>query len=49
MTTREELARELTSARERTLRLVELDDAELLRQYDPLMSCLLYTSDAADE
>ena len=42
MTTREELARELTSARERTLRLVELDDTELLRQYDPLMSPLVW-------
>ena len=42
VTTREALARELTSARERTLRLVEIDDAELLRQYDPLMSPLVW-------
>ncbi|GAB7067845.1 ergothioneine biosynthesis protein EgtB [Mycobacterium hodleri] len=42
MTTREALARQLTSARERTLRLVELDDAELVRQYDPLMSPLVW-------
>ena len=42
MTTRELLARELTQARERTLRLVEFDDAELLRQYDPLMSPLVW-------
>lgn len=39
---REALARDLTLARERTLRLVELDDAELLRQYDPLMSPLVW-------
>ncbi|MDT5177576.1 MAG: gamma-glutamyl hercynylcysteine S-oxide synthase [Mycobacterium sp.] len=42
MTTREALARDLTLARERTLRLVEFDDAELLRQYDPLMSPLAW-------
>ncbi len=42
MTTREALARDLTLARERTLRLVEIDDAELLRQYDPLMSPLVW-------
>jgi iron(II)-dependent oxidoreductase len=36
------LARDLTLARERTLRLVEFDDAELLRQYDPLMSPLAW-------
>ena len=35
-------ARELTLARDRTLRLVEFDDAELLRQYDPLMSPLVW-------
>ncbi len=33
---------ELTRARERTLRLVEFDDAELRRQYDPLMSPLVW-------
>ena len=42
MTTREALARDLTLARERTLRLVEIDDVELLRQYDPLMSPLAW-------
>ena len=40
--TRETLARELTKARDRTLRLVDFDDAELLRQYDPLMSPLVW-------
>jgi iron(II)-dependent oxidoreductase len=42
VTTRELLARELTLARDRTLRLVEFDDAELVRQYDPLMSPLVW-------
>ncbi|HTM83915.1 MAG TPA: ergothioneine biosynthesis protein EgtB [Mycobacterium sp.] len=42
MSTRETLARELTRARERTLRLVDFDDAELHRQYDPLMSPLVW-------
>ncbi|MGV0743001.1 ergothioneine biosynthesis protein EgtB [Mycolicibacterium sp. XJ870] len=42
MTTRETLAGELTRARERTLRLVDFDDAELHRQYDPLMSPLVW-------
>ncbi|MDP9168222.1 MAG: ergothioneine biosynthesis protein EgtB [Actinomycetota bacterium] len=42
MTARDALARELTLARDRTLRLVEFDDAELLRQYDPLMSPLVW-------
>ena len=42
MTSRETLARELTRARERTLRLVDFDDAELGRQYDPLMSPLVW-------
>ncbi|MDT5071189.1 MAG: gamma-glutamyl hercynylcysteine S-oxide synthase, partial [Mycobacterium sp.] len=42
MSTREALARDLGLARERTLRLVEFDDAELLRQYDPLMSPLVW-------
>nr|WP_319457584.1 MULTISPECIES: ergothioneine biosynthesis protein EgtB [unclassified Mycobacterium] len=42
MSTREMLARELTRARERTLRLVDFDDAELFRQYDPLMSPLVW-------
>jgi iron(II)-dependent oxidoreductase len=39
---RETLARELTKARDRTLRLVDFDDAELHRQYDPLMSPLVW-------
>ncbi|MGP4054625.1 ergothioneine biosynthesis protein EgtB [Mycobacterium sp. 4D054] len=42
MTTREVLAGELTRARDRTLRLVDFDDAELRRQYDPLMSPLVW-------
>ncbi len=42
MTARESLAQRLTEARERTLRLVEFDDAELHRQYDPLMSPLVW-------
>lgn len=42
MTSRETLARGLTAARERTLRLVDFDDTELRRQYDPLMSPLLW-------
>jgi gamma-glutamyl hercynylcysteine S-oxide synthase len=42
LSTRELLARELTRARERTLRLVDFDDAELFRQYDPLMSPLVW-------
>ena len=42
MTTREALAGELTEARDRTLRLVAFDDAELGRQYDPLMSPLVW-------
>ena len=42
MTARETLARRLTKARDRTLRLVEFDDAELHRQYDSLMSPLLW-------
>ena len=42
MSARETLADELTQARERTLRLVEFDDAELLRQHDPLMSPLVW-------
>ncbi len=36
------LADELTRARERTLRLVDFDDAEVRRQYDPLMSPLVW-------
>jgi len=39
---RETLADELARARERTLRLVEFDDAELHRQYHPLMSPLVW-------
>jgi iron(II)-dependent oxidoreductase len=42
VTVRETLARELTKARDRTLRLVDFDDAELRRQYDPLMSPLVW-------
>jgi gamma-glutamyl hercynylcysteine S-oxide synthase len=42
VTSRETLARELTRARDRTLRLVDFDDAELGRQYDPLMSPLVW-------
>ncbi|KUI05681.1 ergothioneine biosynthesis protein EgtB [Mycobacterium sp. IS-3022] len=42
MTSRESIARELTRARERTLRLVDFDDAELGRQYSPLMSPLVW-------
>ncbi|CAN3131283.1 ergothioneine biosynthesis protein EgtB [Mycobacterium sp. smrl_JER01] len=42
MTTREALAGELARARGRTLRLVDFDDAELRRQYDPLMSPLVW-------
>ena len=42
VTVREKLARELTTARDRTLRLVEFDDAELHRQYNPLMSPLVW-------
>ena len=42
MTSRETLARDLIRARERTLRLVEFDDAELRRQYHPLMSPMVW-------
>ncbi|GJF10680.1 hercynine oxygenase [Mycolicibacterium cyprinidarum] len=42
MTTRDLLAGELTAARNRTLRLVDFDDAEVRRQYDPLMSPLVW-------
>ena len=42
VTSRESLADDLTRARERTLRLVDFDDAELRRQYDPLMSPLVW-------
>ncbi|RAV06782.1 ergothioneine biosynthesis protein EgtB [Mycolicibacterium sp. GF69] len=42
MTSRETIAHELTKARERTLRLVDFDDAELGRQYSPLMSPLAW-------
>lgn len=42
MTARETLVRDLTEARDRTLRLVDFDDAELWRQYDPLMSPLVW-------
>ena len=42
MTSRERLADDLARARARTLRLVDFDDAELWRQYDPLMSPLVW-------
>ncbi|MCV7225904.1 ergothioneine biosynthesis protein EgtB [Mycolicibacterium komossense] len=42
MSDRQALADGLTVARDRTLRLVDFDDAELLRQYDPLMSPLVW-------
>lgn len=42
MTSRDTLADGLTRARDRTLRLVDFDDAELRRQYDPLMSPLVW-------
>ncbi|MEB3034639.1 ergothioneine biosynthesis protein EgtB [[Mycobacterium] nativiensis] len=42
MTTVETLARALARARDRTLALVDFDDAELHRQYDPLMSPLVW-------
>jgi len=42
VTSRESLADDLARARERTLRLVDFDDAELCRQYDPLMSPLVW-------
>ena len=42
VTSREALVRDLHRARERTLRLVDFDDAELRRQYDPLMSPLVW-------
>ncbi|MCB0948334.1 MAG: ergothioneine biosynthesis protein EgtB [Mycobacterium sp.] len=42
MTTPEMLAAGLTAARNRTLRLVDFDDGEVRRQYDPLMSPLVW-------
>ena len=42
MTQRDQLADDLTRARDRTLRLVDFDDAEVRRQYDPLMSPLVW-------
>ena len=42
MTSRETLVRDMQRARRRTLRLVDFDDAELRRQYDPLMSPLVW-------
>lgn len=39
---REQLAGDLERARTRTLRLVDFDDDELRRQYDPLMSPLVW-------
>ncbi|MBV9514106.1 MAG: ergothioneine biosynthesis protein EgtB [Mycobacteriaceae bacterium] len=42
MSRRETLARQLTAARDRTLALVDWDDAELRRQYHPLMSPLVW-------
>lgn len=42
MSSREALANDLALARDRTLRLVDLEDTELFRQYDPLMSPLVW-------
>ncbi len=42
MTTRDVVAGQLTAARNRTLSLVDFDDAEVRRQYDPLMSPLVW-------
>jgi gamma-glutamyl hercynylcysteine S-oxide synthase len=42
VTSRQQLADDLERARTRTLRLVDFDDAELCRQYDPLMSPLVW-------
>ncbi len=42
MNSRQTLVRDLERARERTLQLVDFDDAELCRQYDPLMSPLVW-------
>ena len=42
MTSRQTLADHLARARDRTLRLVDFDDDELGRQYDPLMSPLVW-------
>lgn len=42
MIARDRLAEDLERARTRTLRLVDFDDDELLRQYDPLMSPLVW-------
>jgi len=42
VSTREFLAAGLERARQRTLALTDFDDAELLRQYDPLMSPLVW-------
>ncbi len=42
MTARDTLADGLGRARDRTLRLVDFDDTELRRQYDPLMSPLVW-------
>ena len=42
MSAREVLARDLAAARERTLTIVDLNDAELCRPYHPLMSPLVW-------
>jgi iron(II)-dependent oxidoreductase len=42
MTSSQTLADDLIRARQRTLKLVEFDDAELHRQYNPLMSPLVW-------
>ena len=42
MIAREDLARDLERARQRTLALTDFDDAELHRQYNPLMSPLVW-------
>lgn len=42
MIARDDLARDLERARQRTLALTDFDDAELRRQYNPLMSPLVW-------
>ncbi|HEY5148491.1 MAG TPA: ergothioneine biosynthesis protein EgtB [Mycobacterium sp.] len=42
MIARQDLARDLERARQRTLTLTDFDDAELYRQYNPLMSPLVW-------
>ena len=40
--TAETVVRDLTAARDRTLHLTDLDEPELLRQHDPLMSPMVW-------